>query len=148
MKQTNRRLWELWGQTNALYTQWCSRSDVNYYRQLVLYALDSHEPVTQRQISDHTGLSRQTVATVMRALKTEDVVALSSANKDRREKYVRLTEEGKRYADKTLHGLYELESRVFEMMGKERVKQMLDAVSLFNTVFEKELENMQDEQQK
>ena len=148
MKNANRRLWELWGQTNALYTQWCSGRNVNYYRQLVLYALDSHEPVTQRQISDHTGLSRQTVATVMRALKAEGVVALSSANKDRREKYVRLTGEGKRYADKTLHGLYELERRVFEMMGEERVKQMLDAVSLFNTVFEKELEGMQDEQQK
>ncbi|CCX71720.1 unknown [Firmicutes bacterium CAG:555] len=42
---------------------------------------------------------------------------------------------------RTLGGLYELEERVFGMMGHERMKQLLDAVALFNTVFEKEVDN-------
>lgn len=33
------------------------------------------------------------------------------------------------------------------MIGEERIKQMLDEVSLFNTVFEKEAEKMRNEQQ-
>lgn len=37
---------------------------------------------------------------------------------------------------RTLGGLYELEERAFGMMGHERMKQLLDAVALFNTVFE------------
>ena len=148
MNTKNRRLWEVWGQTNALYMQWCSHRDMNSYRQLVLYALDSRESTTQKRIADYTGLSKQTVATVMRSLKAEGFVTLSSGNGDRREKIVHLTDEGAQYVEKVLHDLYALESRVFAIMGEERIQQMLDAVSLFNTVFEKEMEEMQDEQQR
>lgn len=42
---------------------------------------------------------------------------------------------------RTLGGLYELEERTFGTMGHERMKQLLDAVALFNTVFEKEVDN-------
>lgn len=38
---------------------------------------------------------------------------------------------------RTLGGLYELEERAFGMMGQ----QLLDAVALFNTAFEKEMDN-------
>lgn len=142
MKQENRKLWEVWGQTNALYTQWCAKENVNFYRQLVLYALASHAPTTQKKIADYTGLSKQTVATVMRALKSEGLVSLSAGSRDRREKAVRLTEAGTLYAERVLGPLYALENRVFRIMGEDRIRQMLDAVSLFNAVFEKE---MQDE---
>ncbi len=72
---------------------------------------------------------------------------MHSATKDRREKYIRMTDEGKFYAVNVLKKLYEIESRVFDMIGEERIKQMLDEVSLFNTVFEKEAEKMKNEQQ-
>lgn len=42
---------------------------------------------------------------------------------------------------RTLGGLYELEERAFGIMGHERMKQLLDAVALFNTAFEKEMDN-------
>ena len=148
MKSSNRKLWEVWGQTNALYTQWCAEQDLNYYRQLVLYALDAHAPTTQKRIADDTGLSKQTVSTVTRALKAEGLVVLSAGRNDGREKTVRLTEAGAAYTRRALGPLYALEERVFDIMGAERMKQMLDAVSLFNTVFEKEMEAMRDEKQK
>ncbi len=47
---------------------------------------------------------------------------------------------------RTLGGLYELAERVFGMMGHERMKQLLDAVALFNTVFEKEMDNERQNQ--
>lgn len=148
MNKENRRLWEVWGQTNALYVQWCAAHDVNYYRQLVLYALEAHAPTTQKRIADNTGLSKQTVATVMRALKAEGLVAMSESGDDRREKYVRLTDTGALYARDTLGPLYALENRVFNIIGEDRINQMIDAVSLFNTVFEKELGVMHDEKRK
>ncbi len=144
MNTENRKLWEVWGQLNALYTQWCVWQNVNLYRQLVLYALHGHGPTTQRRIADYTGLSKQTVATVMRVLKDEGMVTLTAGDEDRREKYVRLTEEGTAYADRMLAPLYALEERVFDILGADRIGQMLDAVSLFNMVFEKEMEKMRD----
>ena len=37
------------GQTNALYTQWCSEHNGNYYRYLILYVLDGNESITQNR---------------------------------------------------------------------------------------------------
>ncbi len=145
MEKTSGNLWKVWSQTNALYTEWCTERNYNPYRLLVLYAAYGHEPITQKQIADRTGLSKQTVATVMRGLKDEGYVSLSVGTGDRREKYICLTEQGNAYAGEMLAPLYRLENRVFDLMGGERIRQMLDAVSLFNTVFEKEMRGTRDE---
>lgn len=132
--------WEAWGRTNALYTAWCAEVGENPYRLFVLYALDAHEPITQKGIAACTGLSKQTVSTVMRQLKAEKLVTLCTEGTDRREKAVRFTPEGRAYAEETLAPLQRLEARVFELMGAERMKQMADSITLFNMIFEKEME--------
>lgn len=139
-------MWEAWGRTNALYTAWCAAMDQNQYRLFVLYAIYAHEPITQKAIADSTGLSRQTVNTVMRSLRAEGLVTLLSIESDRREKNVCLTPEGKRYAAEVLAPLHKLEQQVFEVMGAERMKQLTDSIKLFNLVFEKEMETQLDEQ--
>lgn len=140
MQVNENYMWEVWGRTNALYTAWCASSGQNQYRLFVLYALYAHEPVTQKEIADSTGLSKQTVSTVMRALKAEGHVVLRAGETDRREKTVSLTPDGRRYAAELLAPIHKLEQRVFDIMGAERVKQMTDAIALFNLVFEKEME--------
>ncbi len=145
MQFNSNMMWEAWGRTNALYTAWCASAGQNPYRMLVLYAINAREPITQKAIADNTGLSKQTVSTVMRALKSDGYAELTAGGTDRREKYVRLTPEGKDYADKALAPLYELEKRVFDIAGAERMKQMTDAIALFNIVFEKEMETLKGE---
>lgn len=145
MEKNSGNFWKVWSQTNALYTEWCAERNYNPYRLLVLYAAYDHEPITQKQIADRTGLSKQTVATVMRGLKDEGYVSLSARTDDRREKYICLTELGNAYAREMLTPLYRLENRVFDIMGEERIREMMDAVSLFNTVFEKEMQGARNE---
>ncbi len=81
----------------------------------------------------------------MRGLKDEGYVSLSVGTGDRREKYICLTEQGNTYAGEMLAPLYRLENRVFDLIGEERIRQMMDAVSLFNTVFEREMQGARDE---
>ncbi len=145
MKTDKNQMWEAWGRTNALYTAWCASRGQNAYRLFVLYAIDAHEPITQREIADCTGLSKQTVSTVMRALRDEGYVALYQGEADRREKHVQFTQNGKNYAFEVLAPLHALEQRVFDVVGAERMKQMSDAIKLFNIVFEKEMETDSDE---
>lgn len=134
------RMWEAWGRTNALYMEWSAEHGLNPYRLFVLYALNAHEPITQKGIAEYTGLSRQTVNTVMRPLRAEGYVTLCTGESDRREKTVRLTEQGKAYAEELLTPLYQLEQRVAEIVGAERMKQTTDTIALFDLVFEKEME--------
>ncbi len=145
MKENKNIMWEAWGRTNALYTKWCYYFGQNPYRLLVMYALNAHEPVTQIGIADYTGLSKQTVSTVMRSLKSSGYVSLREGETDRRKKNVYLTEKGKRYAEEVLSSLYALERRVFDIVGEGRVKQLSDDIMLFNIVFEKEMEKQKDE---
>ena len=145
MENCGEHMWEAWGRTNALYTAWCTAAGQNQYRLFVLYAIRAHEPVTQKEIADSTGLSKQTVSTVMRALKEEELVVLRAGKSDRREKNVYLTQKGKQYAEEILAPLHQLEQRIFDIMGAERVKQMTDAITLFNLVFEKEMETQAHE---
>lgn len=145
MNHAENKIWKAWGRTNALYTAWCAERGQNQYRLFVLYALDAREPITQKEIADCTGLSKQTVSTVMRGLKAEGLVSLCAGKTDRREKTVRLTPEGKQYAAKELAPLIRLEQRVFDVVGAERMKQMADAITLFNLAFEKEMKKQSDE---
>lgn len=142
MKSDAEQMWEAWGRTNALYTAWCAAAGQNQYRVIVLYAIQAHAPMA---IADYAGLSKQTVSTVMRALKAEGLVSLRAGESDHREKKVCLTQKGTRYAAEVLSPLHTLEQRVFDIMGAERMKQMTDAITLFNLVFEKEMETQANE---
>ena len=78
--------------------------------------------------------------TVLRALRDEGYVTLSPASGDRREKNASLTPAGQTYARALLEPLYALEDAVFARMGDARVQEMMDAIALFNMIFEKETE--------
>ncbi len=54
---------------------------------------------------------------------------------------MRLTDEGAAYAKELLTPLYKLESTVVEMIGAERIREMMNTIKLYNTVFEKEVGN-------
>ena len=109
MKLDAEQMWEAWGRTNALYTAWCAAAGQNPYRVIVLYAIQAHAPITQKAIADYAGLSKQTVSTVMRALKAEGLVSLHAGESDHREKKVCLTQKGTRYAAEVLSPLHTLE---------------------------------------
>ena len=128
------------GRSDALYNRWAAAHGVNNYRLFVLYVLDNHPGATQKAIADHAGLPKQTVNTVVRALRDEGYVTLSPASGDRREKNASLTPAGQAYARALLEPLYALEDTVFARMGDARVQEMMDAIALFNMIFEKETE--------
>lgn len=140
MLSNNQKLWSVWGQANSLYSAWASAHELNYYLLFVLYALDGEPVMTQKRICDCTGLTKQTVNTVIQLLIRKDYITLSPSTSDRREKLVSLTESGAAYARGILASLHELEERVLQIMGNDRVQQMVDDITLFNTIFEKEME--------
>ena len=133
--------WKAWGQTNSIYSDWATSKNVNYYVLFVLYALDNHESMTQKKICDYTGIVKQTVNSVIKTLKSNECIMLSSSLEDGREKQVTLTEKGRKYAKELLTPLYDLENSVFKIMGSDRVEQMIESIMLFNTIFKNEMED-------
>lgn len=139
MPTDEQKLWGVWGQANGLYSTWAASKNINYYLLFVLYALEGQKEMTQKKICICTGLAKQTVNSVIRSLKEQGYVELSPGNGDRREKQILLTEKGIVYSSELLTPLRELEHRVLQIMGSDRVRQMVDNITLFNTVLEKEM---------
>lgn len=138
MTNDAKKIWQAWGQGTSLYTSWAAARGINPYRLFVLYALHGETGITQKAIADYTGLSKQTVNTVIRQLKAEGIIHLDNADKDRREKLVLLTEAGTVYVSELLAPLCEIENRTFARIGAQRMQQMTDSIMLFNTIFEQE----------
>lgn len=140
MPTDEQKLWEVWGQANGLYSSWAASKNINYYLLFVLYALEGQKAMTQKKICNRTGLTKQTVNSVIRSLKEDGYVELTPCLEDRREKQIALTERGIAYSSRLITPLRDLEHRAFQIMGSDRVQQMIDNITLFNTVLEKEME--------
>ena len=139
MLTDEQKFWEVWGQANGLYSTWAASKNINYYLLFVLYALEGQKAMTQKKICTCTGLTKQTVNSVSRSLKENGYIKLSPGHEDRREKQIALTEKGVAYSDELLTPLRRLEHRALQIMGGERAQQMIDNITLFNTVFEEEM---------
>ncbi len=140
MPADEHKLWGVWGQANGLYSSWAASKNINYYLLFVLYALEGQKAMTQKKICTCTGLTKQTVNSVIRSLKEEKYIELAPGLEDRREKQILLTEKGAAYCRELIAPLQELEHRVLQIMGSDRVQQMIDNITLFNTVLETEME--------
>ena len=140
MSTNEQKLWGVWGQANGLYSSWAASQNINYYLSLVLYALEGQKAMTQKKICICTGLAKQTVNSVIRSLKEDGYIELVPGSEDRREKQVILTEKGISYCSKLITPLREMEHRALQIMGNDRVQQMVDNITLFNTLLEKEME--------
>ncbi|MEE8885846.1 MAG: MarR family winged helix-turn-helix transcriptional regulator [Eubacteriales bacterium] len=139
-------IWSTWSQCNAMYHRWAANQDINYYQLLVLYAIDQRDALTQREICELEGLQKQTVNSVIRQFKAEGYVTLEPGQKDKREKLVRFTQKGRTYAQEVLSPLFQIEKKVYSMMGQERVQQLYELSRLFNLLFEDAIKTAEKEQ--
>lgn len=59
-----------------------------------------------------------------------------------------LTQKGSRYAKKVLSPLFQIEKKVYSMMGQDRVEQLYDLSRLFNLLFDDAIKTAVKEQNK
>ena len=99
----------------------------------VLYALNDDEKHSQKDICDGWSIPRTTINTIIKDLEQQQMVEMIPILGKRREKYVKLTEKGKEYADYVLAKLYEKERMIFEKIN-DPDKFINDLESLYNNV--------------
>ena len=99
----------------------------------VLYALNDDEKHSQKDICDGWSIPRTTINTIIKDLEKQQMVEMIPIPGKRREKYVKLTEKGKEYADYVLAKLYEKERMIFEKIN-DPDKFINDLEALYNNV--------------
>lgn len=135
----NTEFYAAWAKGNGLYIQWAAREGIGYPEMIVLYSLYTMGRLTQKQIREDFGLQKQTVNTVIHDLKVRELVILTASEMDRREKWVDLTESGRRYAGEKIDPLLQTEEEIYRKIGIERIRQISETMELFNLMFERKL---------
>ena len=118
----------LWRENTALYSEWAKAQGLSYNELLVMLSLtrEADAPCTQKDICRQCILERFTRL---------DWVALESDPRDRRNKRIALTETGQARLGALAEALQDKERKVWQSMGPERSRDLLETTALYNRLF-------------
>lgn len=124
----------------GVYSTWSKKHGISYNEMLVLYTIRDNGFCTQKQICDSYLLPRQTMNNVIRNMREQGLLAISSENCVGREKAFVLTDEGKAYATPLLASLSQIEKQAIELIGYKNIRSMAEAVMTFDDALNKAME--------
>lgn len=123
-----------------LYGLWAKMHGMSYHTLMVLYVLQEHQPCTQKEITQHWLLTKQTVNTVIKDLEAKGYVELV-AGRNQKEKLVKVTSSGQVYMDSVLTATAELEYRILGRLGEEEARRIADSLRHIADLFQEEVDS-------
>ena len=102
---------------DGFYAAYAKESGVKENLLWILYALNDGGEHSQKEICAAWDLPRTTVNTIVKELESAGRLTLSQKRGEKRELDLKLTQEGRAYADELLRGLYEREARAFRAVA-------------------------------
>lgn len=131
------RYYALWKECNIMYEEWSKEQGLSSNGVFVLYTFyEGDGPCTQKMISEKWNIPKQTVNTILKDFQKKGYIKMVSSQEDKRNKFICLTETGKKYADDIIGKLQKKEIYVIKKMGLENIKNMNDTIELFIRMFQ------------
>ncbi|GAA0265684.1 MarR family winged helix-turn-helix transcriptional regulator [Faecalicatena contorta] len=110
----------------ALYDEYAKRNGLLMKSLLVLNALYyAKDGMTQKEITDRTFQSKQTVNLIIKNLLKEGYVTVEENPENKRIKFVKLTEEGRNYAKEPVVHITWAEDTAMSMLTPEEQEQLI-----------------------
>ena len=105
------------------YAAWARAHGISYHELLLLYSLRDFPDCTQKTVCAQYGLPKQTVNNIVSAWQRAGYLTLEPGG---REKFLRLTESGRRYAQRIMQPLEAAEERSVRTAGADALRRMTD----------------------
>lgn len=140
LKEYARKLNKIISRINGYYQKSEQQMGLNVYEVKVLYALYIDGLDTQKNIMEAYAMPKQTINNIITALTGKEYLEINGDKEDRRQKKLKLNEEGKAYASKLLHPLLVFEEAVAGRFGSERFVRMLALLEEYAAVLEQEMD--------
>jgi DNA-binding MarR family transcriptional regulator len=116
----------------ALYDEYAKRNGILMKTFLVLNALFyAKDGMTQKEICDTVYESKQTVSLIIKKLLKDGYVTMEENTEDKRNKTVKMTDEGRAYAEKPVRHITWAEDTAMSMFTPEEQKQFIDLSRTF-----------------
>lgn len=117
---------------NALYESWAKARGLTSNTLFALYVIHEYpSQCTQRFICEKLLFPKQTVNTILDSFEKKGYIRKEVANDDKRTKYIRLTEEGQKYADGILADLLHFEEKALLNMAPDERASMINSNHAF-----------------
>lgn len=116
----------------ALYDEYAKRNGMMMKSLLVVNVLFyAKEGMTQKEISQRTFQSKQTVNLIVRNLLTEGYVTVTEAPENKRNKIVQMTDAGRAYCERVVRHITWAEDTAMAMFTPTEQKQLIDLSRTF-----------------
>lgn len=130
------------GEIDNLLDAWIHAIGLSYNHFAVLYTLGSSpdRQCTQKQICEEYYLPKQTVFNICKEYREKGWIEFFPSDTDKRERIMRLTEQGKTAAQPVVERTNDICSRTFAAFGEEKTRQLFALMSEFCQVAKKQLD--------
>lgn len=142
-----RRIFTSMNLINGLYDFGAKWNGVKVNTLYLLYAVDDGEPHTQKSICDDWLIPRTTLNTIIKECKAAGYVTLEPVPGRKRDLYIRLTEQGKAFADETLAPIYEAEQKAIDRMTRERGLDFISDLEQFGLYLREAFEGVAENEE-
>jgi len=102
------------------YAVKCGLSDCSFW---ILYILcEAGEGCSQKDLCKMLSVSKQTIHSAIRKLEQDGIVFLKAGNG--KDKYIYLTETGKKFVEEKIGAIMKVENETFQRMGEEEAREL------------------------
>ena len=130
-------------ENNSLYEYYARKNGLQGKSLLILSCLYyTKNGTTQNIICEKTYSTKQVVSACIKTFKKKGYIYFEEKEKDRREKIVKLTEEGYLYASKILYPLEKAEINAISKLSSEQQKLFIEYYAIFNDNIKKSIEKL------
>ena len=130
-------------ENNSLYEYYARKNGLQGKSLLILSCLYYiKNGITQNIIREKTYSTKQVVSAAIKTFKKKGYIYFEEKEKDRREKIVKLTEEGYLYASKIIDPLEKAVIKVIGELSSEQQKLFIEYYSIFNDNMKKSIEKL------
>lgn len=124
---------------NALYQEIARHFDVSYSGMLILYALISKQPCTQKELGETLFLPKQTVHSSINGFIKSGLVISKPSEKNQRIKEIFLTPEGEEMVNKTVRLLLTAEQSAAAQLTEEEITTLFTLTQKHLNLLQKEI---------
>lgn len=124
-------------QLNIVMEEYAKQMGLSYTSLNILsFIYSSEEPCTQKMICEHVCLPKQTVNSIITNFYRAGLVELRELPKDRRNKAVRLTELGQKYAQENIAFIHQAELSAMEKLDHNLRTALLEGTKRYKESFQ------------
>jgi DNA-binding MarR family transcriptional regulator len=134
------QIYEAVNTIEKIYEKWSKSQGIGYYDMQLYYSLVENDgkPMTQKQICDEMDVPKTTINSIVKNQLKLGYIRLDVNPSNRKEKLISLTPQGKKYAEKLIYPLFEIEESSVELLNEEDIELMTKLLYKYaNSLIEK-----------